>query len=63
MCESNVFLHKDGDFSEFMQNVAKIEVFEDKVICIDLLGDRKEVEGVQITEANLLEHRIVLGKI
>ena len=63
MCESNVFLHTDDDFSEFMQNVVKIEVFDDKVICINLLGDRKEVEGVQITEANLLEHRIVLGKL
>jgi predicted RNA-binding protein len=63
MCESNVFLHTDDDIAEFMQNVVKIEVFNDKVICINLLGDRKEVEGVQITEANLLEHRIVLGKL
>ncbi|UCE36584.1 MAG: CooT family nickel-binding protein [Thermoplasmata archaeon] len=63
MCESNVFLHTEDDFSEFMQNVVKIEVFDDKVICINLLGDRKEVEGVRITEANLLEHRIVLGKL
>ena len=63
MCESNVFLHTDDDFSEFMENVIKIEVFEDRVICINLLGDRKEAEGVQITEANLLEHRIVLGKL
>jgi predicted RNA-binding protein len=63
MCESNVFLHTEDDITEFMQNVVKIEVFEDKVICINLLGDRKEVAGVQITEANLLEHRIVLGKL
>ena len=63
MCESNVFLHTDDDITEFMHNVAKIEVFDDKVVCIDLLGDRKEVKGVQITEANLLEHRIVLGKL
>jgi len=63
MCESNVFLYKNGEYTEFMQNVAKIDVLQDKVICFDLLGDRKEIEGVQITEANLMEHRIVLSKL
>lgn len=62
MCESSVFLYKNGDLTEFMNEVAKIEVIGDRVICIGLLGDRKEIDGVQITQANLMEHRIVLGK-
>ncbi len=62
MCESSVFLLKNGDLKEFMNEVAKIDVIGDRVICIGLLGDKKEIEGVQITEANLMGHRIVLGK-
>lgn len=63
MCESSVYLYKNGELTEFMNEVAKIDVIGNKVICIGILGDRKEIEGVQITEANLMEHRITLGKI
>lgn len=62
MCESSVFLDKNGELTEFMNEVAKIDVIGDRVICIGILGDRKEIEGVQITEANLMQHRITLGK-
>lgn len=63
MCESNVFLEENGNLSDVMQDVAKIEVHKDKVVCLGLLGERKEIEGVQIIEANLMEHRIVLGRV
>jgi predicted RNA-binding protein len=63
MCESSVFINKSGELEEVMREVAKIDVFENKVICIGLLGDTKQFEGMQIVEANFIEHRIVLGKI
>lgn len=63
MCESTVFLKENDNISEIMPNVAKIGVLEDKVICIGLLGEIVEIKDVQIIEANLMEHRIVLGKI
>lgn len=63
MCESTVFLDENGELKEIMQAVAKIDVQKDKIICLGLLGDRKEIEGVQILEANLMEHRIILGKM
>lgn len=62
MCESTVFLDENGELKEVMQDVAKIDVQKDKIICLGLLGDRKEIEGVHIIEANLMEHRIILGK-
>ncbi len=63
MCESTVFLDENGNLKEIMQNVAKIDVRKNKVVCLGLLGEMREVEGVQIIEANLMEHRIVLGRI
>jgi predicted RNA-binding protein len=63
MCESTVFLEEDGELSEVMQEVAKIEQIKNKVVCLGLLGDRKEIENATIIEANLMEHRIVLGKV
>ena len=63
MCESTVFLRENGDLSEVMQDVAKIDVQKDKVVCVGVLGDWKEIEGVGIVEANLMEHKIVLGNL
>ena len=63
MCESNVFIDEDGTLKEVMQEVTRIEVTETGVVCHGLLGERKEVEGVKIMDANLLDHKILLGKI
>ncbi len=63
MCESTVFLEENGDLVEIMQEVVKIEQKQNKIVCIGLLGERKEVENAIIMEANLMEHRIVLGKV
>lgn len=63
MCESTVFLKDGNDLTEVMQDVAKIQVAKDKVTCVGVLGEWKEVKGVGIIEANLMEHRIVLGKV
>ncbi len=58
-----MFINEKGELKEIMKEVAKINVMGTKVICIGLLGDMKEIEDAQIIEANLMEHRIVLGKI
>ncbi|UCF07476.1 MAG: CooT family nickel-binding protein [Thermoplasmata archaeon] len=62
MCESNVFMEEEGDLTEVMQEVTRIEVTENGVVCHGLLGERKEIQGVKIIEANLLDHKIILGK-
>ncbi|UCE73058.1 MAG: CooT family nickel-binding protein [Methanomassiliicoccales archaeon] len=63
MCESVVFLDEKGQLTEVMPDVARIDVVKNKVICLGLLGEREEFEGVQIIEANLMEHKIVLGRL
>ena len=63
MCESTVYLNESGELSEVMQEVVKIEQKQNKIVCTGLLGERKEVENAMIVEANLMEHRIVLGRV
>ncbi|UCG69681.1 MAG: CooT family nickel-binding protein [Thermoplasmata archaeon] len=63
MCESTVFIDEKGELKEIMENVTRIDVYNNKAICLGLLGEREEIEGVQIIEANLMEHKIVLGKV
>lgn len=63
MCESTVLLDKDGNLETVMENVTRIDVFADKVVCLGLLGEREEIPNVTILEANLMDHKIILGKI
>jgi predicted RNA-binding protein len=63
MCESTVLLDKDGNLETVMENVTRIDVFPDKVVCLGLLGEREEIPGVTIMEANLMDHKIILGKL
>lgn len=62
MCESNVFIIEGGDMKEVMQDVTRIEVTNTGVVCHGLLGERKEIANVQILDANLLDHKIILGR-
>jgi predicted RNA-binding protein len=63
MCESTVLLDKDGNLETVMENVTRIDVFPNKVVCLGLLGEREEIPDVTIMEANLMDHKIILGKI
>jgi len=63
MCESNVFINENGTLREVMAEVTRIEVTNTGVVCHGLLGERKAIENVRIVDANLLDHKIILGKI
>jgi predicted RNA-binding protein len=62
MCESAVYLEKDGDPELIMENVAKIDILGDRIVCYGLLGERKEVAGVFVSKADLMAHRILLAR-
>jgi predicted RNA-binding protein len=63
MCESTVLLDKNGNLETIMENVTRIDVFPDKVVCLGILGEREEIPDVLILEANLMDHKIILGKL
>jgi predicted RNA-binding protein len=62
MCESNVFMDEGGELKTVMEEVTRIEVTNTGVVCHGLLGESKAIENVQIVDANLLDHKIILGK-
>ena len=45
-----------------MADVAKITVFEDKIICSDIMGETREVPNAKLKVANLVDHSIILEK-
>lgn len=62
MCESNVFLEKDGKKQEVMKDVMKMMVDGNKITCIGILGEKKEVIG-KIKIADLAHHEILLESV
>ncbi|WP_299978879.1 CooT family nickel-binding protein [Desulfobacula sp.] len=60
MCESNVYLRKDGDEKLIMENVAAITpVGEDTFLLKGLLGENMKVKAI-IKDINLMGHKIIL---
>ncbi|MBF0259266.1 MAG: CooT family nickel-binding protein [Desulfamplus sp.] len=60
MCESNVYLKKDGNEELIMENVAAIlPVGKNQFLLKGLLGDSLKIIG-NIEEINLMAHKIVL---
>jgi len=60
MCESNVYLKKNGDEKLIMENVAAITPIDDKTFLLKgLLGESMEVAAI-IEDINLMGHKITL---
>lgn len=59
MCESKVFLIKNGREELVMEDVIKIEVKGDKLIVYGILGEKKELAG-KVVLMDLVGHKIVV---
>ena len=55
MCETNVYLDKDGEQEVFMKDVVSITPQGDTLLLVDLFGEQKQIKG-QFKELQLLEH-------
>ncbi len=61
MCESSVYMRKDGKEELLMENVAVITpVAESTFLLKGLLGEQMQVKG-RIEDINLMGHRIILA--
>ncbi len=61
MCETNVFIDKNGDEELFMENVDVIRPDDGKILLKNLFGEENVFEG-SIKEISLKKHRIILTK-
>jgi len=60
MCESAVYLLKGAEKILVMAEAAKVLASGTGIVCVDTLGERKEIRDAELVEANLVKHEIVL---
>jgi len=59
MCESNVYIEKDGKEELYLENVDILKPEDGKIFMRNLFGEQKYFEG-SIKEISLIKHRIIL---
>lgn len=59
MCETNVFIEKDGEQEVLMKDVISITPAGDTLVLVDLFGEQKQIKA-EFKELKLLEHMVVL---
>ncbi len=62
MCLSKAYIEKNGERELFMDEVASLEVSDDKLLLKSLLGEQREI-GASIKEVDFLSHNIVLSDL
>ncbi len=61
MCETNVYIEKDGKEELYLENVDVIKPEEKKIYMRNIFGEQKYFEGA-IKEISLNKHKIILKK-
>jgi len=62
MCESNVYLIKNGKEELVLESVSMVKPQGNKLFLQSILGEEKSVNA-RIKEINLMDHKIVLEEI
>lgn len=61
MCETNVYIEKNGDEELYLENVDVIQPADGKIHMKNIFGEQKTFEG-SIREISLIKHKIILKK-
>lgn len=59
MCQSTVYLVKDGREEMVMEDVSLVKPQGDELLLVGMLGEKKQVKA-RIKELQLMDHRILL---
>ncbi|HPU02042.1 MAG: CooT family nickel-binding protein [Firmicutes bacterium] len=59
MCQSSVYLVKDGREELVMEDVSVIKPQGDELLLVGMLGEKKQIKA-RIKELQLMDHRILL---
>ena len=62
MCESSVYLVEGSEKTLVMAEVARVLAAGSPITCVNVLGERKAIQGAEIAETDLVRHEIVLRK-
>lgn len=61
MCQSSVYLVKDGREELVMEDVSVLKPQGEEILLIGMLGEKKQIKA-RIKELQLMDHRILLEK-
>ena len=59
MCESTVYIYKDGKEEVLLEGVELLENRDGEVRVVSLFGEEKMIKG-RITSLSLLDHKIII---
>lgn len=62
MCRSTVYMSTKDGVLELVQNAVRLNMDDELLIIIDDVGERLELQNVQVKEINLISNNIVLEK-
>ena len=62
MCESSVYLVKEGSKEKIMDEAILIDDEGDKLVVVGILGGRKEILGGKIVKMDMGKHEILITK-
>jgi len=62
MCESNAYIREDDKEVLLMENVSSVEVNGERLLLVDIMGEKKEIDGV-ILRIDFDEHRFTIKKV
>lgn len=62
MCESSVYLVKEGSKEKIMDEAILIDDEGDKIVVVGILGERKEILGGKIVKMDMGKHEILITK-
>ena len=62
MCLSKAYVDRNGERELVMEEVASVELTDDKLLFRTLFGEQKEVRA-NIREINFMNHSIILDKL
>jgi predicted RNA-binding protein len=61
MCETTVYLSKDGEEQKIMEDVVLVQPEDDAYLLVSLLGEQKLVPG-RIVKIDFLKHTLHLSR-
>jgi predicted RNA-binding protein len=62
MCESTVLLKGDNGLSTVMVDAVRVSVDSARCVCTDVIGRSAALDGVRVSEIDLMRHRVILER-
>lgn len=59
MCETNVYVEKNGSEELVMENAAIVKTENENIHCVGMLGEEMRILG-KIKEIRFLDHKIII---